>query len=259
MTMTQAPPPMGVASMASLLVNVVKLVNEGHETFNKRYGPHDRLIIEPGAEVFVTEEVAWHFLGRWWANNSNPRFRERVEEVRRLRVFYGAYEDDVLWERMKPRISAYTSDGARIATVVDDPEGLEQGGGQTRLGMEQSHEAQIEFLQRQILDLTARMDRANQQAANENQAPIRADEAPATMPAGPTTPGPKLSDAFAAVPGVGAVPIAPSNIEAEIDAAVGDLPGTRLPVATEVLDIDVDSPQRPPVGPRRVGHPEIKE
>lgn len=46
-------------------------------------------------------------------------------EVRRLRARYGAYENDEVWDRQKPPLEAWTVDGERIYTLVDNPHGNE--------------------------------------------------------------------------------------------------------------------------------------
>lgn len=247
-----------VGSSSSIGMNVVRLRNEGDTVFDKRYGPNARLTLQPGEELFVPEEIAWHFLGRWWTNNANPKYRERVEECRRLRVFYGAYEDDTAWTTNKPRLVAYTPEGIRITTVVDDPDGLESAPVSTPLGREQSLEAQIQFMQGQMAALQAQQEALLKRQGAENQpSPLADSPVPSTMPPAPLPPGIRPTHDF----GAGGVPI--SNLGEIGPLEDSTVTGSRLPVNAETIalpdpgDISVDGPQRPPVGPRRIGHPEI--
>lgn len=198
MTMIATAPGSGAPAAApmSMMTAAVQLKNEGDTVFTMKYGPLDRLTLQPGQSVFVMEEVAWHFLGRWWANNDNPRDRQRVEEVRRLRTLYGAYEDDMMWEGIgidpltneqrvprKPKLSAYGADGTRITSVVDDPDGLEGKTAQTSFGKEQDLELKLAMLQQTVLQLQAQIG-----AQPEAIIPEIPEEAAVTPAPAPTVP-----------------------------------------------------------------------
>lgn len=245
-----------------MVVNIVRIANEGDTDFSMRYGPLERLVIPAQGETFVTEEVAWHFLGRWWTDNSNPRFRARVKEVERLRCLYGAYEDVVLWERNKPKLAAYTPDGTRITTVIDDPDGLTSNIAQTPMSREQALEQQLDFMQSQLALITARLDRERAEGTANSQ-PAPATDVPAPpAPAAPSAPtvGPKTAD----IPNVGKVPVAPPVItesERIVNAdGIEEVAPPRLPVHAEIIempdeggDVPTDGPTQPRVGPARVG------
>ena len=100
------------AAGMSMMTQAVQLRNEGDTEFSMKYGPIDRLTLQPGQSVFVMEEVAWQFCGRWWTDNSNPRRKERASEVLRLRVLYGAYEDE------QKRLSAFTCNGTPYSSAA---------------------------------------------------------------------------------------------------------------------------------------------
>lgn len=282
--MTTIAPTSSPSAPMAFVANVVQLVNEGDTVFSMKYGPRDRLVLQPGESYFVQEEVAWQFLGRWWTDNADPRNRARVAEVNRLHVLYGAYEDEILWEQTKPRLVAYAATGERITTVVDDPEGNSGTKGQTAFGREQSLEAQMQIMQQQMLALQAQLE-ARDKRANDTQPDVADDiPAPATSST-PSSPGPKLANVGGQV-----LPVAPPSIpapstpsaprvmapsspgvtyDAQGRARGGERPvpqvqgdaivGVDLPVHESVVyvppaaapeDVPVDTPARVPTGSR---------
>lgn len=226
-------------------LTVIKLVNEGTTTFNMPYGPNQRVVLPPGGFLFVHEEVAWHILGRWWMDNSNPRNRQRVGEVGRLRVLYGAYEDDAAWEANKPRVKAYTPTGEPIISVVDDPSGEIENTAQTQLGANAGLAAQVQYLQQQLEAVMAAQDiQARQSAA--------AGVDPAVD--GANIPPPPVATSVE-VGGV-MVPVSPDTLDQTVaiatDGTTESLP-SRLPVMAEPIvlegDVATDEPTMVLVGP----------
>lgn len=239
-----------VPDSGMMVPNIVQLVNEGSEPFNMRYGPTQRLAIAPGASLFVNEDVAWHFLGRWWTDNSNPKTRERREEYGRLRTLYGAYEDETIWEKNRPRIVAYSPDGNRITTVVDDPEG---GEAQTPLGREMSLEAQMGVMQDMVLRLQAQLDGRVQDDANVGQPSVPVDVT-GIQSVSSVAPGPRDMATIAGTQ----VPVSPAPY---ITPPVEDEEGApaRMPVHASVAfdpneeTAPEDAPLITPNGPARTG------
>jgi hypothetical protein len=250
----------------AMVANVVQLVNEGDTVFDMKYGPRDRLILQPGQSVYVQEEVGWHYLGRWWTNNGNPRNRERQAEIDRLRTLYGAYEDEVIWQASKPAIVAYTADGHRITSVVDDPSGeLSNPAGQTQFGREQSLEAQMAVLQQQLLVMQSKLERRERDEANHQP------EAPAEAIPAPTAVAHTPQQQVATVGSV-TVPVAPMPVLPPTGRPGGARPvpkvegeatvGVELPVQASVAytppseespsldDVPTDAPARIPTGGR---------
>lgn len=234
--------------------NIVQLVNEGTTIFNMKYGPRDRLILQPGQSVMVPEEVAWHYLGRWWMDNTR---RDRVGEYQRLRTLYGAYDDDILWQQNKPLIVAYLPTGQRITTVVDDPDGTAGQVVTTPLAQTQSLEAQLEVMRDQMLVLQAKLEGRAREEANVAQpnAPTDASPPPPGIPPfqGPVAPGLTVGG----IP----IPVAPPVIPNP--TGVGQTnplpPDTRLPVSEGIAyqppdpdDVPTDDPARIPTGAGRV-------
>lgn len=260
--MTQTPPQLQPAGAQVLVSNIVQLVNESDKDFRMKYGT---LFFELGAgkSMFVNEEVAWHFLGRWWTDNANPRQRDRANEYGRLRVLYGAYEDDVAWQAsMAMAMKAYAPDGAQITTVVDDPEGTSNAGGQTPFGREMSLESQIEVMRQQVQTLTAEVEAKKRREADLGQEVVPADARPQpSAPFNPSSPAPSPLQQAVGVP-LPQAPDAFNGIPAEGNAAQGSAPapavdpdaallgsvGAALPVRSQVAydpseaDVEEDAP-----------------
>lgn len=226
-------------------LTVIKLVNEGPTEFNMAYGPNQRVVLPPGGFLFVHEEVAWHILGRWWMDNSNPRNRARVGEYNRLRVLYGAYEDDGAWERNKPRVKAYTPTGEPIITVVDDPSGIEAQSAQTPLGANAGLAAQVQYLQQQLEAVMAAQDIQARQAAAAGVDPTVDG---AQLPPAPVSTSVEVGGVM--------VPVSPDTLDHGVviatDGTTESLP-SRLPVMSEPVpldgDIATDEPSMVLVGP----------
>lgn len=228
MTMTSTPAP----GTGGLLVNVVRIQNDGDKDFVRKYGPRERLSIPAHQAVFVTEEVAWHFLGRWWFTNADPdpRRKMRAQEVNRLRTLYGAYEDDAAWEQQRPKLSCWTPDGKRVTTVVDDPEGDTLPAG-TQLTRSLSLESQVEFLSQQLVQMQGRLDREHE----ERLATQGPDAQPDASPRPSTRPP-------LAVPGMGTIPTAPAPIPQQAVFA----PGAPEAIAVPDMEFDEDGNPLPP-------------
>lgn len=200
--MPQGTQPTGTMAPGGLNVQFVTIVNDGDKDFNMKYGPRDRLVLPVGARVTVVEEVAWQFTGRWWMTNNNKN-RDRVKEYDRLRVLYGAYEDDAMWERNRPHLSVYDAMGQRITTVMDDPDGVLGGNvPQTEFSKTQTLEAQIALMQENQERLQLQIMRLLEQQQNAAQPDV-----PQEAGAPKVQPG-KMADLGAA----GQVPVAPPAV-----------------------------------------------
>lgn len=277
MTMIDAPSPGGLG----LSMNIVRLVNESTSEFRMRYGPNEWLIIPVNGETAVIEEVAWHFLGRWWMDNSNPRRRERQIEYDRLRTLFGAYEAEAVWEQNRPRLAAYTMAGERITTVADDPEGRQTNTVGTPMSREQGLEAQMDVMSRELLRIQGELERVKTNPAPMAEAPPAPPVPTDLRPPTPTMPGVGGSGTGPLLHQFGSdgpqVPVAPGTIDGYAEEVVYDSAGhpipvpPRLPVHSEVLpqpadeavDADlndpappVDTPFRVPVGATRTSDQE---
>jgi hypothetical protein len=97
----------------------VKVRNPGDSDFRERYD--NRLyVVPPGGETLVPPEAAKLWVGDWDARNFNEIRRPRDDEVNRLKVKYGVYDQDPL---PKAPLEVYDVAGGRISSVLDDPFG----------------------------------------------------------------------------------------------------------------------------------------
>lgn len=115
--------------------------------------------IPAGAEVILPAEVVITFFGNASTRNWSPRRRDRDNEFNRLRVRYGAYDDQEKWESVKPRFEVYsTSTGERIYTVIDDPTGSMVHEANPTVATQTAVEQQIAHLQSQVAALSQLLD-----------------------------------------------------------------------------------------------------
>lgn len=203
------------------LPNIVRLVNESDEWFRRKYGPVDRITIPPRGEIMVPEEVAQHYLGRWFLANTQAQPRARADEYTRLRAYYGAYEDAEAWERNRPTLAAYAADGSRITTVVDDPDGVMAG---RDVGL--NEEDQLSLMREQMNAMQARLDQADREKQANQAPPIEDDHQPHAPSPSPTIPRP----AIGTLPDGTRLPIGPEPMPPVVDGVVeGDVDADGLP------------------------------
>lgn len=164
MTATATPMPapalptaIGVAGPASM----VQIKNVGVTDFVKEYHV-DKIRIPAGQSMIVMWDIMVYWLGNPALTDASIRERDRTREVNRLRVLYGAYDDDAVWEVNKPKLEVYQLTGERVWTVVDDPDGEHVTPASQSMAYAQTYEAQIALMQKQIDALQAMMQ---QQAA----------------------------------------------------------------------------------------------
>jgi hypothetical protein len=103
---------------------VVQVINKSSRPFR---GKHAKKWYDIDADQMIFVPLAAAM--RWFGNPvlvdtpGDKRRRPRSDEYARLRVLYGAYENDDRWEANKPNCEVYTLTGERITTVVEDPYG----------------------------------------------------------------------------------------------------------------------------------------
>lgn len=124
--MSDAAAMMGMASSLVQGVNpetqVVRVRNVGHEDFTSKYA-NVPYTIRAGQETIVPFLAMCLWLGHPDAVDIDKRRQYRLEEFQRLQARYGTYDDIDAWEVGKPKLEAYSVDGVRLITVVDDHEG----------------------------------------------------------------------------------------------------------------------------------------
>lgn len=165
-------------------MQLCRIVNEGDEPFTSKW-EGNTFTIKPKSEIMVTLDAA----NRWTGNAAtvnDGKVNARREEYNRLRVLYGAYENDEKWVKNQPHLAVYDLDGNRINTVIEDPEG-------TRLTATpadkttRSMQEQLEDMQRQMEAMTRAI--ADQEAsaatgvgATEGRPSSMPEPEPATEP-----------------------------------------------------------------------------
>lgn len=117
---------MGMASSLVQGVNpetqVVRIRNAGTTDFNGQYANVPYSILA-GQEVIVPFLAMCLWLGHPDAVDIDSKRKYRLEEFQRLQARYGTYDDLEAWYAGKPELEAYSIDGKRLVTVVDDHEG----------------------------------------------------------------------------------------------------------------------------------------
>jgi hypothetical protein len=120
---------------------LVKLKNGGTETYRHQYGAQEVIEIAAGDEMIVPLSVMCSLMGHPDTRNSD-RWREREEMHEVLLRFYGG---------TLPSLEAYTLDGERIITIIDDETGYS-------LTPDPTDSSDVGVLQRQIDELNAKID-----------------------------------------------------------------------------------------------------
>ncbi len=103
-------------------MQIVRVKNIGSSPFKSKYDS-ESYTVPPGSESLVPYAAMILWAGNPDARNIDARQRNRTLEVNRIRVKYGAYENEEKWAVNKPSLEFHTMDGERIWTVMDDPEG----------------------------------------------------------------------------------------------------------------------------------------
>jgi hypothetical protein len=147
-------------------------------------------LIQPDDDLVVPWEVMVSFLGSPDTQNYGPRRMDRKNVYEKLRVKYGAYWDDEMWEQNKPHLVAYRVTGERLVTVVDDPDGLAITPSAVSQQQAMAASAQMEMLQQQVVALSGLVEQLTGQASNP-PGTVQSDAQSFTAP----PPGTDLPDA----------------------------------------------------------------
>lgn len=128
----------------------VQVINKGKKDFPLQYNSQ-LYLVRRGQSRWVPEESITPQLGFVGAINT-PKHKRRDEEVTRLRILYGAYDDNEAWERAKKdlAVEVYDHDGNRVWTPLDDP-----GGTNIRVVDDMDEKDRLEAL---VTSLIARID-----------------------------------------------------------------------------------------------------
>jgi hypothetical protein len=129
-------------------MEVRRITNEGDLPFADAYSGV-QYVVEPGQSAIVPREA----VDLWFGDNSTvdtSNRRARSQEIDRLHVRYGAYEDPELWEAAKPRVRVETLDGEFTHTVLSDPHGSHVT---EHHGTVSEHEQLVDLIQQQAGEL----------------------------------------------------------------------------------------------------------
>lgn len=149
---------------------VVILRNESSDNFRMRYLTVE-YVIAAYDELVVPWEVMVSFMGSPEVQNLGPRRMDRRNVYEKLRVKYGAYYDDELWEQNKPKLSAWRVTGDRLTTVIDDPDGLAITPSQVSQQEAAATATQIAILQQQLEATTRLVTQLTGQANSTGMTP----------------------------------------------------------------------------------------
>lgn len=143
---------------------MVRIRNDDDKVFQQKYAGQ-RYNLVPGAETFIPWDAACLWFGHPFAVDvpGDKRKRYRSDELRRLFVKYGVYERHDEAGSKFPKVSVWDiTNGERIITVVDDPEGRELNPAAISQADNEGLQAQLKAMQEQMAMVQAQL--AAQQA-----------------------------------------------------------------------------------------------
>lgn len=200
------------------MAEFVRIRNTDTEPFIGKYDG-EYITVPAEGEKIVERDVMVVWMGDPAVENTD-RYAERREVFNRLCAMYHARELTGNNLELLPGLEAYTEDGERIITVLDDPEGV-------HLMPSAESDTDIGKLQRQIDRLTQRL---NEKVAGLVDAP---EDAPAEDEIGSRSAGTE------------------GAIAAEIAELDGELTGDVDTDDDDELGIPEDTPTKVPVGEKR--------
>lgn len=151
-----------------------------------------------GSDTIVPVEAGILWLGNPNTRDIDPRRLDRTNEFKRLRVRYGAYDNldqpqgvTPMWDNVKPKVEAFTLDGDRVLTVVDDPFGELTAPVELTHQERISDNAMVTALQSQMAEMQSTI---NQLLGKENEDPD-SDPAHTDAPPASALPAPAVGTA----------------------------------------------------------------
>lgn len=161
---------------------VVRLRNDGSETFVQKYGGQ-KYTIPPNSELIVPFMAMCLWLGHPNAIDLDKKRRFRTQEFQRLCVKWGVYEHHERIGDMFPKVSAWDIvNGGEYITVVKDPDGKHLTPDvQTKFERETLME-QMRQMQSQLAALQAQVNQNDQQTAADIAAGDTRTDSPTHRP-----------------------------------------------------------------------------
>lgn len=160
---------------------MVRIRNDGDSVFSARYAGQ-RYNLAPTAETFVPWEAMCLWFGHPFAVDvpGDKRKRYRTDELKRLYVKYGVYENHHERGHKFPKVSVWDISGdsegnpKQYLTVCDDPEGENLNAAVITQADNAGLQAQIKAMQEQMVMMQAQLAASQ----NPNGVPTeRTDEA----------------------------------------------------------------------------------
>lgn len=182
-------------------------IAEGGKPFSQKYNRR-RFNITPGQDMIIPFEAMCIWFGHPEAvdHPTDKRRRARTQELNRLRVKYGIYENHEKDNDQFPTVKCYDlTTGDEIITVVRDPYGKHLTPDTQTILEREGMQSQLDALTKQLAVLTAQLQEKDKEAADnakpevfttvEEKVEEVAKESPSTAPSIPTPltpPGPPV-------------------------------------------------------------------
>lgn len=171
---------------------VVRIRNDGESLFTGKWAG-EKYTVPPGSETLVE----WDAICNWFGHPNaidvpgDKRKRFRTDELHRLFVKYGIYENHHLQEERFPKVSVWDiSTGQQYITVINDPQGKNLTPETQTIAENQNLHEQMRLMQEQMAFLQAQLAQRNADGnANPMPQPQIGDEsavAPENRPEIPT-------------------------------------------------------------------------
>lgn len=191
--------------------SMVRVKNTRDEDWSFIYGvPEQRITIPALSEIILAWEIVVFWMGNPAMTNKNARQKDRTKEYDRIRVLFGAYYEDDVWERNRPPLEVFDLEGSRIFMVADDPEGATVTQASQTVALQATYEQQIAAMQRQI---DAMQQAIAQQGGNQAPAPPTMEVHDAAVPPAPVPTVPPMTPPVPSPPFVpGSGPQTPTNV-----------------------------------------------
>lgn len=160
---------------------VVRIRNVGDKAFSDSYAAI-RYTIPPGQERIVPDEAMKLWMGDAELVDLDERRRPRTEEFQRLCVMYGVYENQDLFDSVRPRIEAFDIDGKRITTLFEDPLGYEVTPEVATRAENQLMQERMMKMERELAALRAQRDIDERASLAVKVSDAQGDRGPQTSP-----------------------------------------------------------------------------
>lgn len=158
---------------------VVRIRNDGNSIFTGKWAG-EKYTVPPGSETLVE----WDAICNWFGHPDaidvpgDRRKRYRTDELHRLFVKYGIYENHHLQEERFPKVSVWdlTNPSHRYITVIDDPEGKNLTPETRTIAENQNLSEQVRLMGEQLAFLQAQLAQKNNDNPNPLPQPSIGDE-----------------------------------------------------------------------------------